>query len=97
MAHLQYHLRTLQIEFSCKIFRSGLHLDWVIMLTNKSGRLATVMPLTSMKMLANIHVAQIQYIICEYVILPATLYVPWIWFNILTQWPVGEVVVNLKV
>ena len=50
-----------------------------------------------MKMLANIHVAQIQYIICEYVILPATLYVSWVWFIILTQWPVGEEVVILKV
>ena len=45
----------------------------MIMLTNKSGRLVPIMPLTSMKMLANIHVAQIQYIICEYVILPASL------------------------
>ena len=74
MAHMQYHLRTLQIEFSCKIFQSVLHLDWVIMLTNKSGRLVPSMPLASMKkMLANIHVVQIQYIICEYVMLPATL------------------------
>ena len=50
-----------------------------------------------MKMLANIHVAQIQYIICEYVILPASLLVPWTWYIISTQWSVGEVVVILKV
>ena len=37
MAHMQYHLRAPQTEFSCKIFQSALHLDWVIMLTNKSG------------------------------------------------------------
>ena len=73
MAHLQYHLWVLQTEFSCNIFQSALHLDWVIMLTNKSGRLVPIMPLTSMKMLANIYVAQTQYIICEYVRLPATL------------------------
>ena len=44
IAHVQYHLSALQIEFSSKIFQS-----------------------------ANIYVAQIQYIICEYVILPVTL------------------------
>ena len=73
MAHMQYHLRAQQIEFFCKIFQSALHPDYMIMLTNKYGRLVPIMPLTSMKMLANIHVAQIQYIICEYVILPASL------------------------
>ena len=49
MAHKQYVLRALQIEFSCKIFQSVL-LDRVIMLTNKSGRLGLIMPLTDMKM-----------------------------------------------
>ena len=42
MAHMQYHLGALQIEFSCKIFQSALHLNWVIMLTNKSGRLVPI-------------------------------------------------------
>ena len=49
MARMQYHLRAPQIEFSCKIFQSTLHLDWVIMLMNKSGRLVPIMPLKSMK------------------------------------------------
>ena len=49
MTHIQYHLRVPQIVFSCKIFQSALHVDWGIMLTNKSGRLVPIMPLRSMK------------------------------------------------
>ena len=44
MAHVQYHLSALQIEFSGKIFQSALHLDQVITLTNKCGRLVPIMP-----------------------------------------------------
>ena len=37
MAHMQYHLRALQIEISCKICQSAFNLYWVIMLKNMSG------------------------------------------------------------
>ena len=52
------------------------------MLTNKSGRLV---PTLNKHEDVGQYVAQIQYIICEYTMLPATLQVPWIWFIILTE------------